>query len=97
MKKSFGAKTMIFPTPVWVICTYDANGKPNAMTAAWAGVACSQPPAISVSLRKATYSYQCILDRKAFTSASLRRARLRRRTTSESPRAATPTSLKTPA
>jgi len=67
MKKSFGAKTLVFPTPVWVICTYDADGKPNAMTAAWAGVACSQPPAIGVSLRKATYSYRCILDRKAFT------------------------------
>ncbi|MCD6250373.1 MAG: flavin reductase family protein [candidate division Zixibacteria bacterium] len=66
MKKSFGAKTLIYPVPVWVICTYDSDGKPNGMTAAWAGVACSKPPAIGVSLRKATYSYQCIVDRKAF-------------------------------
>jgi flavin reductase (DIM6/NTAB) family NADH-FMN oxidoreductase RutF len=66
MKKSFGAKTLIYPTPVWVICTYDKDGKPNGMTAAWTGVACSKPPAIGVSLRKATYSYQCIVDREAF-------------------------------
>jgi flavin reductase (DIM6/NTAB) family NADH-FMN oxidoreductase RutF len=67
MKKSFGPKTLIYPTPVWVVCTYDREGKPNGMTAAWAGVACSQPPCVSVSLRKATYSYQSIIDRKAFT------------------------------
>lgn len=67
MKKSFGPKTLIYPTPVWIVCTYDGNGKPNGMTAAWAGVVCSQPPAIGVSLRKATYSYHCIVDRQAFT------------------------------
>jgi flavin reductase (DIM6/NTAB) family NADH-FMN oxidoreductase RutF len=67
MKKSLGAKTQIYPTPVWVVCTYDQNGKPNGMTAAWGGVACSKPPALTVSLRKATYSYQCIVDRKAYT------------------------------
>ena len=29
MKKSLGARTLIFPTPVWVIGTYDKNDKPN--------------------------------------------------------------------
>ncbi len=67
MKKSLGAKALIYPTPTWVICTYDPDGKPNAMTAAWSGVTCSDPPAVGVSLRKATYSYRCIVDRKAFT------------------------------
>jgi flavin reductase (DIM6/NTAB) family NADH-FMN oxidoreductase RutF len=67
MKKSFGAMTMIFPTPAWVICTYDAQGKANGMTAAWAGVVCSEPPALGVSVRKPRYTYQCLLDRKAFT------------------------------
>jgi flavin reductase (DIM6/NTAB) family NADH-FMN oxidoreductase RutF len=43
------------------------NGKPNAMTAAWAGICCSNPPCISVSLRKATYSYAGIVENKAFT------------------------------
>jgi flavin reductase (DIM6/NTAB) family NADH-FMN oxidoreductase RutF len=67
MKRSLGAKTIVFPTPVWVVCTYDQNNKPNAMTVAWGGVTCSRPPAVGVSLRKATYTYQCLVDRKAFT------------------------------
>lgn len=32
MKKSFGPRTLIYPTPVWVIETYDKAGKPNVMT-----------------------------------------------------------------
>lgn len=67
MKKSCGAKVLAFPTPVWLVGTYDSEGKPNAMTVAWGGVCCSKPPCVTVSLRKATYTYQCILDRKAFT------------------------------
>ncbi len=37
------------------------------MTVAWGGICCSVPPCIAVSLRKATYSYQSIVKRKAFT------------------------------
>ncbi len=67
MKKSLGARTLAFPTPVWVVGTYDAAGKPNAMTAAWAGICCSKPPCVAVSLRKATYSYGNLVARRAFT------------------------------
>lgn len=67
MKKSLGAKTIIYPTPVFVVGTYDDAGKPNVMTAAWAGICCSVPPCVAVSLRKATYSYGNIVARKAFT------------------------------
>jgi flavin reductase (DIM6/NTAB) family NADH-FMN oxidoreductase RutF len=65
--KSFGAKTLASPAPVWVVGTYDQDGRPNVMTAAWAGICCSSPPCVCVSLRKATYSYGGIVDRKAFT------------------------------
>lgn len=67
MKKPLGAKTLIYPTPVLVIGTYDNMGKPNVMTASWGGICCSQPPCVAVSLRKATYTYGNILARKAFT------------------------------
>lgn len=67
MKRSIGAKTLLFPTPVLMVGTYDKNGKPNLMNAAWGGICCSQPPCAAVSLRKATYSYDCIVERKAFT------------------------------
>ena len=35
--KSFGQKSWMLPQPVLVIGTYDKNGKPNAMNAAWGG------------------------------------------------------------
>lgn len=67
MKKSLGARTLLFPTPVLMVGTYDRDGKPNLMNAAWGGICCSQPPCIAVSLRKATYSWAGIVERKAFT------------------------------
>ena len=66
-KKSLGAKVLFYPAPVMVVGTYDDEGRPNVMTAAWGGVCCSAPPSIAVSLRKATYSYGNLVGRKAFT------------------------------
>lgn len=67
MKKSLGPKIVLYPTPVLVVGTYDGEGRPNAMTAAWGGICCSSPPCVSVSLRKATYSYGNLVERRAFT------------------------------
>ena len=67
MKKSLGAKTLLYPTPVLVVGSYDADGRPNVMTAAWGGIACSKPPCVCVSLRAATASHGNIAARKAFT------------------------------
>jgi flavin reductase (DIM6/NTAB) family NADH-FMN oxidoreductase RutF len=67
MKKSVGARIVIIPTPVLVVGTYDMSGKPNAMTVAWGGVCCSEPPCIAIAIRKATYTYGNIVHRKAFT------------------------------
>jgi len=66
-KRSLGAKTLAQPCPVWVIGSYDKAGKANVMTASWAAICCSQPPCITVSLRKATYTYGNIMESKAFT------------------------------
>ena len=67
MKKSIGPKTIVYPTPVWVVGTYDQDDKPNAATVAWGGVCCSSPPCVSISLRAATYTHGNILARRAFT------------------------------
>jgi flavin reductase (DIM6/NTAB) family NADH-FMN oxidoreductase RutF len=67
MKKSLGAKTILYPTPVLIVGTYDAAGRPNAMTAAWGGICCSSPPCVAVSLRKATYTYGNIAQQGGFT------------------------------
>ena len=67
MKKSLGPMTFVFPTPVFVVGTYDTHGKPNAMTVAWGGICSSRPPCVSISLRKATYTFNNLLERKAFS------------------------------
>jgi flavin reductase (DIM6/NTAB) family NADH-FMN oxidoreductase RutF len=67
MKRSLGVQTLAVPTPVWLIATYDANGKPNVMTIAWGGICSSQPPSVTVSIRKANYSHSAIVARKSFT------------------------------
>ncbi|MGO8683882.1 MAG: flavin reductase family protein [Thermoleophilia bacterium] len=67
MKKSLGAKTVLYPTPVLVVGSYHADGRPNVMTAAWGGIACSKPPCVCVSLRAATATHGNIVARKAFT------------------------------
>jgi flavin reductase (DIM6/NTAB) family NADH-FMN oxidoreductase RutF len=67
VKKSIGAKTIVYPTPVFVVATYDESGRPNAMTASWGGICCSRPPCVAVALRQATYTYGNIAAQKAFT------------------------------
>ncbi len=67
MKKSIGAITVVFPTPVFVVGTYDKESRPNAMVCAWGGICCSDPACLSISLREATYTYANILEKKSFT------------------------------
>ncbi|HOJ71782.1 MAG TPA: flavin reductase family protein [Syntrophorhabdaceae bacterium] len=67
MKRSLGAKSVVYPAPVFVIGTYDREGRANAATVAWGGICCSQPPCINISLRKATYTYANIMEHRAFT------------------------------
>lgn len=40
MKKSLGAKTIVYPTPVFIVGTYDENEEPDVMAAAWGGISC---------------------------------------------------------
>ncbi len=67
MKISLGPKALAYPTPVFVVGTYDSNGRPNVMTVAWGGICCSKPPCVNVSVRKATHTYGSLIERKAFT------------------------------
>ena len=67
MKRSLGPKTLICPTPTWIVGSYDTQRKPNVMAVAWGGICSSDPPCVAVSLRKATYSYGNLMARRAFT------------------------------
>jgi flavin reductase (DIM6/NTAB) family NADH-FMN oxidoreductase RutF len=51
-----------------VLCgTYDGGGRPNLAALAWAGVCCSEPPAIQISIRRQRYTYESIMAKKEFT------------------------------
>ena len=38
MRKNLGAKEWLYPMPVLIIGSYDADGNPDAMNAAWGGI-----------------------------------------------------------
>lgn len=54
MKKDLGVKPYIFPQPVLIIGTYDQNGQPNAMNAAWGGMADDNEIMICLASHKTT-------------------------------------------
>lgn len=66
-RRSLGPRTLLYPTPVLLVGTYDADGQPNIMTAAWGGICCSRPPCIYVSLRAATYTHGAIMAGGCYT------------------------------
>lgn len=51
---NFGAKPFLYPMPVLIIGTYDENGVPNAMNAAWGMISDFQEISISMSEHKTT-------------------------------------------
>ncbi len=65
MKKDFGAKTVLYPMPVFIISAYDENGIPNAMNAAWGGI--SEEKEISICISEDHKTTADILASGAFT------------------------------
>ncbi len=65
MRKNFGAKPYTYPQPVLIIATYDENGAPDAMNAAWGGI--SDDTQISMCLSAGHKTVKNIQARKAFT------------------------------
>ena len=65
MRKNFGAKTMCYPMPVFIIGTYNADGTPNAMNAAWGGI--SEEAEISICVDNSHKTAENLMARKAFT------------------------------
>ena len=52
---------MLYPLPAVLVTTRNQNGAEDICTVAWAGTVCTNPPMISISLRKSrlTYEYLC--------------------------------------
>lgn len=65
MRKNFGVKTWLYPMPVFIVAAYDAEGKPNAMNAAWGGIHTDNM--VGICLAEEHKTTQNILTTKAFT------------------------------
>ena len=65
MRKNFGAKAMCYPMPVFIIGTYNADGTPNAMNAAWGGI--SEEAEITICIDSGHKTAENLLSRRAFT------------------------------
>ena len=65
MRKNFGAKPWTYPQPVFILATYDENGIPDAMNAAWGGISDDKELTMCISASHKTTAN--ILARKAFT------------------------------
>ena len=65
MRKNFGAKAMCYPMPVYIIGTYNADGTPNAMNAAWGGI--SEETEITICVDSGHKTAENLITRKAFT------------------------------
>ena len=65
MRKNFGPKTICYPMPVFIIGTYNADGTPNAMNAAWGGI--SEEAEISICVDNSHKTAENLIARKAFT------------------------------
>ena len=65
MRKDFGKKAIITPLPVLIIATYNEDGTPNAMNAAWGGQ--REDDEIAICLGTDHKTTANIKARKAFT------------------------------
>ncbi len=57
---------MLYPLPAVMVTCKRPGEKPNIITVAWTGTACSDPPMVFVSVRKERYSYAIIRETGEF-------------------------------
>lgn len=65
-KQAWKPSTMLNPVPVVMVTCADSAGKPNIITVGWAGTINSDPPMLSISVRKERYSHDLIRDKGQF-------------------------------
>ena len=65
MRKSFGAKSALYPMPVLILAAWGDDGVANAMNAAWGGI--SEECEISICVSAEHKTTENILKRGAFT------------------------------
>ena len=65
MRNNFGAIPVTYPQPVFIVATYDENGTPNAMNAAWGGI--SEEKEVMICVDSNHKTAKNVIASKAFT------------------------------
>ncbi len=65
-KVEFKPGNMLYPLPVIMVTVSDRSGRSNIITLAWAGTINSDPPMISISVRKERFSYPMLIESGEF-------------------------------
>lgn len=65
-KVDFKPGNMLYPLPVVMISVADKAGKSNIITVAWTGTINSDPPMVSISVRKERFSYPMLMETGEF-------------------------------
>lgn len=65
-KQFWKAGNMLYPLPVVMVSCQREEEKPNIITVAWASTICTNPPMVSISVRKERHSYNIIKESKNF-------------------------------
>lgn len=65
-KKSLKPYEALYPVPVVLVSSAAKGSRPNIITIAWAGVVCSGPPTVSISIRPSRHSHKLIKESGEF-------------------------------
>lgn len=65
-REEFKPGNMLYPVPPVMVSVQREGEKPNIITVAWAGTVCSDPPMVSISVRKSRYSHAILMETKEF-------------------------------
>ena len=65
-KIQLGPSTIAYPMPAFLIGA-DVEGRPNFMVAAWSGIACSDPPMITVAFQPHRHTLKGVKQNRAFS------------------------------
>src|SRR5512136_2809405 len=65
-KVALGPQTLIYPMPAMLVGA-NVDGKPSFMAVAWGGIACGDPPMISVAIRHTRHTLKGMKQNQAFS------------------------------
>lgn len=65
-KRIYEAMTALIPLPAVMVSCQRPEERPNIITIAWTGIVCSEPPMLSISIRKNRYSHKIVLETGEF-------------------------------